>query len=116
MNDNVSILKIAVKLRDWKALACFLELSDATIEEIERDNERQYREQKFQCIKFWVMQNGRKATLKNLLRVMYFQLENKSLVMEIVQALKYCKCVLLLSNEYLYIQFIHDTICVELHT
>jgi len=75
-------------LPKWEALSRCLELSDAVVEEIKYNNAHDYEEQKYQCIKQWVRQNGKAATLKRLLWVIYFNLQDKSLVMNIVQTLK----------------------------
>jgi len=75
-------------LPKWEPLSRYFELSDAVVEEIKYNNAHDYEEQKYQCIKQWVRQNGKVATLKRLLWVIYFNLKDKSLVMNIVQTLK----------------------------
>jgi len=75
-------------LTKWEALSRYLELSDAVVEEIKYNNAHDYEEQKYQCIKQWVRQNGKVATLKKLLWIIYFNLKDKSLVMNTVQTLK----------------------------
>ena len=78
-NDDPTIQMVADKLREWEQLARYLQLSDATIIEIQHDYKGSYREQKFQCLKHWVMQSGMKATLFSLLKIIFYKLADKAL-------------------------------------
>jgi len=77
VNEEGIIQMVADKLQEWKPLARYLQLSDATIREIQYDNEGSYKEQKYQCLKHWIKQSGKEATLINLLKIIYFQFGNK---------------------------------------
>ena len=76
------------QLPKWEELSRYLELTDAEVEEIKHDYSHAYKEQKFQCIKRWVQKNGKDGTLIRLLRHVYFDLEDKSLVINIVTDLQ----------------------------
>ena len=86
--SNANIQIVANCLITWEELARHLELTDAEEEEIRHDHVDSYKEQKYQCIKYWAKKNGKKATLDNLLRHIYFNLEDKHLVFTIVQTLQ----------------------------
>jgi len=88
VKNNFTIQVVVQQLPKWESLSRYLELSDTAVEEIKYNNAHNYEEQKYQCIKQWVRQNGKVATLKRLLWVIYFNLKDKSLVMNIVQTLK----------------------------
>ena len=88
VKNNFTIQVVVQHLPKWEALSRYLELSDAVVEEIKYNNAHDYGEQKYQCIKQWVRQNGNVATLKRLLWVINFNLKDKSLVMNTVQTLK----------------------------
>ena len=88
-NNNFIIQIVAQLLIKWEILSRFLGLSDATVEEIKQSNPSDYAEQKYQCIKHWTKQKGESATLKHLLWVMYFYLQDKQLVMKITETLKH---------------------------
>ena len=47
-----------------------------------------YMEQKCECITLWASKNGKAGTILNLLRHIYFDINNKSVVMKIVEDLK----------------------------
>ena len=87
--NNAIIQMVANHLITWEELARYLELSDAEEEEIKRNHPHDYKEQKYQCIKRWAKRNGKTATLINLLRQIYFNLEDKLLVTRIVQQLQH---------------------------
>ena len=78
---------IANCLGDWKQLARFSGLDEATITKIEKENYNDYDEQKYQCIYYWIQRNGVNATIINLLGIIYHNLEDKILVQNIVQLL-----------------------------
>ena len=75
---------IANKLCEWKPLARFLGLDEPTIKTIEY-NARDFTEQKFQMLNTWITNNGSDATLVNLLRVIYCDLNDQLLVEQIAQ-------------------------------
>ena len=85
--SNQSMLQsIANKLCDWKPLARHLGLDDPTIKTIEYNARDNFTEQKFQMLNTWIAQNGKDAaTLVNLLRVIYRDLNNQLLVEQIAQ-------------------------------
>ena len=85
---NFTIQVVAQHLVKWEPLSRYLELSDAVVEEIKCNNVDDYQEQKYQCIKRWVKQNGKSATLRCLLWMIYFYLWDKLLVMNVVHTLK----------------------------
>ena len=58
------------------------------MEEIKQNDPQDYNEQKYKSIKCWVKKNGKTATYITLLRHIYFDLNDKSLVMNIVERLK----------------------------
>ena len=82
---------ISACLIKWKPLGRQLGLSDATIETIQHNNTNDYDEQKYQCLYHWVTHRGRDATILNLLRVIYYSLNDKGLLEDIVQALSTAK-------------------------
>ena len=86
--DNPIIQTVVRHLEQWEELSRHLQLSDAEVEEIKHNYLKDYKEQKFQCIKYWVKKNGKTATLINLLRQIYFNLQDKSIVMNTVEDLK----------------------------
>jgi len=90
VNDDATIQLVASNLPEWEELARHLELHEATAIEIQHDY-KTYREQKFQCIKKWVKLSGREATLHNILRIIYFQLNDKSTIMNITESLQQSK-------------------------
>jgi len=75
----------------WKPLGRQLGLSDATIEMIQHNNTNDYDEQKYQCLYHWVKHRGRDATILNLLRVIYYRLNDKGSLDDIVQSLNTAK-------------------------
>ena len=86
MASNPPMLQsIANKLCEWKPLARFLGLDEPTIKTIEWNHSGNYTEQKFQVLNTWTRRNRRDATLVNLLRVVYCDLNNRLLVEEIAQ-------------------------------
>ena len=85
--DNFRIQVVANHVIKWEELSRFLELSDPEVEIIKRDHSQDYNEQKFQCIKCWVKKNGKDATLKTLLQHIYFNIKDKTIVMNIVDDL-----------------------------
>jgi len=76
---------IADKLEEWKPLARYLRLDDPTIKEIENNNYKDFREQKYQAVKTWTECNAKNATLYNLLRVIFCDLENELLIEKIAE-------------------------------
>jgi len=76
---------IAGKLEDWKPLARYLELDDPTIKEIEYNNYKDFREQKYQALKIWTERKSKNATLYNLLWVIVCDLENELLIEKIAE-------------------------------
>jgi len=90
VNDDGTIQLVASHLPSWEELARYLDLREATAKEIQHDY-KTYREQKFQCIKEWVKLSGKKATLHNMLRIIYFQLSDKCIIMNITESLQYSK-------------------------
>ena len=86
--DNFTAQIIARHLEKWVAFARYLQLTDAEIEEIKHDYPQHYMEQKYQCIMRWAKKNGKTGTIINILREIYFNLNDKSLVMKIVEDLK----------------------------
>ena len=58
------------------------------MEEIKHDYHT-YKEQKYQVIKCWVNKSGKAGTIINLLRHIYFDLNDKRLVMKVVEELKH---------------------------
>lgn len=82
--DNPTLQTVVKHLITWEDLSRYLELSDADEEEIKQNHPHNYKEQKYQCIKYWIKRNGKTATLINLLRKIYFKLEDKLSVMNIV--------------------------------
>lgn len=86
---NGTIQVAACHLEQWEELSRYLELTDTEVEEIEHNYSQNYKEQKYQCIKCWVKKNRESATLKNLLRKIYFNLKDKSVVMRIVDDLQH---------------------------
>ena len=89
VNNNFTVQIIAKLLITWETLSRFLGLSDATVEEIKQNYPSDFAEQKYQCIKHWTKQKGESATLKQLLWVIYFYLQDKQLVMNITETLKH---------------------------
>ena len=85
---NAIIQIVGNCLITWEELARHLELTDAEEEEIRHNHPHDYKEQKYQCIKYWAKKNGKTATLNNLLRHIYFNLQDKQLVFSIVQSLQ----------------------------
>ena len=57
------------------------------MEEIKHDYPK-YMEQKYECIRIWANKNGKGGTIISLLRHIYFDLNDKSLVMKIVEDLR----------------------------
>ena len=85
-NDHT--VKVVVKhLTEWEPLGRILGLSEAIIVEIRNNNPQNYKEQKYQCIMKWMSEHGQDAKLITLLRKIYFDLENKSLVMNVVEGM-----------------------------
>jgi len=78
---------IASSLLQWKSLGRYLGLDEATIMKIERENPHDYEEQKYQCIYHWFQSNGSNSKIINLLRIIYYKLEDKILLQNIVQSL-----------------------------
>ena len=85
--NNAIIQIVANHLITWEELSRYLELTDAEEEEIKHNHPHDYKEQKYQCLKCWAKRNGKTATLITLLRQIYFNLEDKPLVMSIVNNL-----------------------------
>ena len=85
--DNFIIQVLVKHIIKWEELSRYLELSDPEVETIKRDYSQDYDEQKFQCIKCWVKKNGKDATLITLLQHIYFNLQDKTIVMNIVDDL-----------------------------
>ena len=78
---------VARHLTNWEQLAHYLQLTDAEIEEIKHDYPK-YMEQKYECIRIWANKNGKAGTIINLLWHIYFDLNDKSLVMKIEEDLR----------------------------
>lgn len=87
--DNFSIQVVANNIDQWEELSRYLELNDPEVEIIKHGNPQNYKEQKFQCIKCWVKKNGKHATLINLLQQIYYNLKDKTMVMDIVDDFKH---------------------------
>ena len=85
--DPRTIQIVARHLITWEQLARYLLLTEAEIKEIQHDYPK-YMEQKYQCIAVWTSKNGKAGTILNLLQHVYFDLNDKSLVMKIVEDLK----------------------------
>ena len=85
--DPRTIQIVARNLTDWKQLACYLLLTEAEIEEIKHDYPK-YIDQKYRCIVVWTRKNSKAGTILNLLWHVYFELNDKSVVMKIVEDLK----------------------------
>ena len=82
---------ISARLVYWKPLGRQLGLSDATIEMIQHNNTNDYDEQKYQCLYHWVNQNGGNASVINPLRVIYYRLNDKMMLQDIVRVLSKAK-------------------------
>ena len=78
---------IANSILQWKPLGRYLGLDEATIMKIERDNLHDYNEQKYQCIYHWSQRIGANSKIIHLLRIIYYKLEDKILLENIVQSL-----------------------------
>ena len=85
--DPRTIQIVARHLINWEQLARYLLLTEPEIEEIKHDYPK-YMEQKYRCIVVWTRNNGKAGTILNLLWHVYFELNDKSLVMKIVEDLK----------------------------
>ena len=85
MNNFPLLQDVARHLPDWKTLARYLKLDEATIKQIQEDNRDEFKEQKYQCLYKWVQLNGKDATLVVLLRTMYFRLKDKLIIHQIAQ-------------------------------
>ena len=85
--DARTIEIVARHLTNWEQLAHYLQLTDAETEEIKHDYAK-YMQQKYECIRIWASKNGKDGTIINLLWHIYFDLNDKSLVMKIVDNLK----------------------------
>ena len=85
-NDHI-VRVVAKHLPEWEPLGRILGLSEAIIIEIRNNNQQNYREQKYQCIMQWTSEQGQAAKLITLLRKIYFELENKSLVLDVVEGM-----------------------------
>ena len=104
-SNSPMLQSIANKLREWKPLARFLGLDEPTITTIERNHSGNFSEQKFQMLNTWTRQNGREATLVNLLQVIYCDLNNRLLVEEVAQIQRNSKQQLL--QRYYFIIELH---------
>ena len=74
------------------------------MEEIKHDYPK-YMEQKYECIRIWANKNGKAGTIINLLWHIYFDLNDKSLVMKIEEDLRnkgmyMCKCNISYSGKH----------------
>ena len=96
-NDHI-VLVVVKHITEWEPLGRILGLSESIIIEIRNNNPQNYREQKYQCIMKWMSEHGQDAKLITLLRKIYFDLENKSLVMNVVE------------GKYVYIKCMHVTL------
>ena len=85
--DTRTIQIVAHHLTNWEQLAPYLQLTATDMEEIKRDYPT-YTEQKYQCIMIWASKNGEAATVINPLWHIYFDLNDKSLVIKIMKELK----------------------------
>ena len=85
VNNENTVCIVAKHLLEWEKLARILGLSEPKIVEIRNDYPHNYGEQKYQCIMKWINESGQAATLIALLRKVYFELEDKSLVIKIVE-------------------------------
>ena len=83
--DNFNIQLVANHVIKWEELSRYLELSDSEEKKIKYDHPRDYKEQKYQCIKCWAEKNGKRATLKNLLRLIYYNLKDRYMLTVIVE-------------------------------
>lgn len=89
--NSFIIQTVSKYLPKWEELARYLELSSAEMEEIKQNDLHDYKEQKCKCIIQWVEKNGRDATLITLLRHIYFDMNDKLLINNIVECLKRSK-------------------------
>ena len=87
VNNENTVRIIAKHLLEWEKLARILGLSEPKIIEIRNNNPHNYGEQKYQSIMKWINEFGQAATLITLLRKVYFELEDKSLVIMIVKGM-----------------------------
>ena len=83
--DNFNIQIVANHVIKWEELSRYLELSDSEEKKIKYDHPKDYKEQKYRCIKCWAEKNGKRATLKNLLRLIYYNLKDRYMLTDIVE-------------------------------
>ena len=69
----------------WEELSRYLELRDSEAKKIKEDYPNNYKEQKYWCIKCWAEKNDKRATLKNLLRLIYYNLKDRYMLTDIVE-------------------------------
>jgi len=91
VNNSATLQKVADQLPEWEKLARYLGLDEVTVKDIKRDYHQQYREQAYQCLNQWVKLSGKKARLHNLFSIIYFDLHDKSTIMNITESLHYSK-------------------------
>ena len=84
-NNSSTVELVAKHLVQWESLGRFLGLTSAESTEIRNDHPFNYREQKIQCIKRWISKVGRNAMLIALLRVIYFDLQDRHVVTDVVK-------------------------------
>ena len=86
VNNENTVRVVAEQILKWEPLGRVLGLSEPKIIVIQINNQHDYEEQKYQCIMKWISERGQATTLITLLRKIYFELEDKSLVMKITQS------------------------------